>query len=101
RVEQAGESADPAEHLGTGRALHRCAHQLDGAFAGFDGYATVGVGRLLGFTHDDTASLETSSRFLPRCAASGSSTGYTPSKQARHNRCAGTPVAPTSSSREM
>ena len=43
-VEHPGEAAEPAEHLGPGRAAHRLLHQLDGTVAGLD----VDPGRRVG-----------------------------------------------------
>ncbi len=51
RVEQAGEAAEPADHLGPLRPGHPTLHQVDGAVPGLDVDAGCGVRRARGARH--------------------------------------------------
>ena len=105
-VEQPGEAADAADHLGAAGLLDPDLHQLDGLVAGLDVDAGGGVrvglrgcGGLLGHgraplrsgvvEHGQrlgrraATSSDASSRCLPSRLSSGSSIGYSPVKQAR------------------
>ena len=49
-VEESGEAAEPAQHLGTAGAGHGCLHEFDGAVTGLDVDSGGGVGGLVHFS---------------------------------------------------
>ncbi len=104
-IEQPGEPADAAQHLGPGRARHRGPHQVDRTVTGVDVHARGRVAEtvLAGLAGHGRASCRASlfSRaYLPR-STSSTGIGYWPSKQARHSWPAGTVVAAIRPSSEM
>src|SRR5262249_59666774 len=110
-VEQAGEAANPPDPLGSGRPRDRVPNQGHRAIPRLDAYPGAPVvQRIRGRPGGPSpwasrahrrapVAAAPSSTCLPR-SASATGTGYSPSKQARHSRSAGTVVAPIEAASE-
>ena len=116
-VEEPGEAADAADHLGPAGLLDPLLHQLDGAVPGLDRDAGCGVG-VVGAGHGSreggssgghgllrmgsaSVLIDCSSRCLPSRDSSGSGIGYSPVKQAWQRWSAVWPVESIMLSSEM